>query len=76
MQSLLDVVDNYTIYFRAVAGCLEAPLGRRIIDGSNRSYCLLDLEEDVTYNITIVAMNSINSLLKTTSFTTLTASKL
>ena len=73
-QSSMDVVDNYIISYRRTAGC-NAPSGSRTISGSLRTYNLPGLEEDITYEITISAMNTRNSMSATTSTTTLAACK-
>ena len=73
-QSSLDVVVNYIISYRRTARC-NAPLGSRTISGSLRMYTLTGLEEDITYEITITAMNTRNSMSATTSTTTLAAGK-
>ena len=71
-QSPLDVVDNYMISYSRTAGC-NVPSGSRTISGSLRTYYLPGLEEDITYEITITAMNTRNSMSASTSTTTLTA---
>ena len=71
-QSSMDVVDNYNISYRRTAGC-NTPSGSRTISGSLRTYNLTGLEEDITYEITITAMNTRNSMSATTSTTTLAA---
>ena len=70
----MDVVDNYIISYSRTAGC-NAPSGSRTISGSLRTYTLTGLEEDITYEITISAMNTRNRISATTTTTTLTAGK-
>ena len=73
-QSSRDVVDSYTISYMRRAGCPDAPSGSRTsINGSARNYDLTGLEEDITYDITITAINTANQMSTTTSVTTLTA---
>ena len=72
-QSSMDVVDNYIISYRRTAGCTNAPSGSRTISGSLRTYSLPGLEEDITYEITITAINTKNNMSATTSTTTLAA---
>ncbi len=74
-QSDIDVVQNYTISYTRTAGCSDAPSGSQTISGSMRMYTLSGLQEDITYNITITAMNTRNRLSATKSFTTFTACK-
>ena len=73
-QASLDVVDNYMISYRRTAGC-NTPSGSRTISGLLRTYTLTGLEEDITYEITITAMNTRNSMSSTTRATTLAAGK-
>ncbi len=75
-QSDNDAVQNYTIIYTRTAGCSDAPSGSQTISGSMRMYTLSGLQEDITYGITITAMNPRNRLSATESFTTLTASML
>ncbi len=75
-QSDIDAVQNYIISYTRTAGCSDAPSGSQTISGSMRMYTLSGLQENITYNITIIAMNSRNRLSVTESFTTLTASML
>ncbi len=72
-QSDIDAVQNYIISYNRTAGCSDAPNGSQTISGSMRMYTLSGLQEDITYNITITAMNTRNRLSATISFTTLTA---
>ncbi len=72
-QSDIDAVQNYIISYTRTAGCSDAPSGSLTISGSMRMYNLSGLQEDITYNITITAMNARNRLSVTKSFTTLTA---
>ena len=73
----MDVVDSYTISYMRTAGCPDAPSGSRTsISGSDRSYDLTGLEENITYDITITAINTANQMSTTTSVTTLTAGEL
>ena len=73
-QSSTDVVDSYTISYMRTAGCSGAPSGSRTsISGSVRSYDLTDLEEHITYDITITAINTATQMSTTTPVTTLTA---
>ncbi len=72
-QPIIDIVENYTISYRRVKGCIEAPSGIVTIDGSLRNYSLLGLEENITYNITIKAINHQNYLSATQTFTTKSA---
>ena len=73
-QSSLDVVDNYIISFRRIAGC-KASSGSKTISGSLRTYTLTGLEENVTYEITITATNTNNNKSSITNTTTLSAGK-
>ncbi len=72
-QSDIDAVQNYNISYNRAAGCSDAKNGSQTISGSMRMYNLSGLQEDITYNITITAMNTRNRLSVTKSFTTLTA---
>ena len=72
-QSSIDVIDNYIISYRRIAGCTNAPFGSRTISGLLRMYTLDGLEEDITYEINITAMNDGNSLSALTNATTLSA---
>ncbi len=71
-QSDINAVQNYIISYTRIAGCSDAPSGSQTISGSMRMYTLSGLQEDITYNITIAAMNTRNRLSATKSFTTLT----
>ena len=73
-QSSLDVVDSYIISYIITAGC-NAPSDSHTISGLLRTYTLTGLEEDITYEITITAMNVRNSMSAITSTTTLSAGK-
>ncbi len=73
-QSDIDAVQKYIISYTRTAGCSDAPSGSQTISGSMRMYSLSGLQENITYNITIAAMNTRNRLSATKSFTTLTAS--
>ena len=75
-QSDIDAVQNYIISYTRTAGCSDAPSGSQTISGSMRMYTLSGLQENITYDITITAMNTRNRLSATKSFTTLTASML
>ena len=61
-------------YSRSAGRC-NAPSGSRTISGSLRKYTLTGLEEDITYEITISAMNTRNSMSATTRATTLAEGK-
>ena len=74
-QSHLDIVDNYNISYRRTAGC-NASSGSHTISGSLRTYTLASLEEDITYEIKMTAMNTRNSLSATAITTTLSAGKI
>ena len=75
-QSDIDAVQNYIISYTRTAGCSDAPSGSQTISGSMRMYTLSGLQENITYDITITAMNTRNRLTAIESFLTLTASKL
>ncbi len=75
-QPDIDAVQNYIISYSRTAGCSDVPSGSKTISGSMRMYTLSGLQQNITYNITITAMNTRNRLSTTESFTTLTASKL
>ena len=73
-QPSMDVVDSYNISYMRTAGCPDAPSGSRTsISGSVRSYDLSGLEENMTYDITITAINTANEMSAPISVTTLTA---
>ena len=77
-QSSMDVVDKYNISYRRTDGFSDALSVYRIISTVNRlleTYTLTGLEENVTYEITITAINTRNSLSTTTYTTTLSGSK-
>ncbi len=75
-QSDIDAVQNYIISYTRTAGCSDAPSGSQNISGCMRMYTLRDLQESITYNITLTAINTRNRLSATESFTTLTESML
>ena len=75
-QSLFDVVDNYIISYRRIAGCTNAPSGYHTINGSLRTFTLTGLEEDITYEINMTAMNTVNSLSAFINATTLSTGNL
>ncbi len=75
-QPDIDAVQNYIISYTRTAGCFDTPSGSQNISGSMKMYTLHDLQENITYNITITAMNIRNRLSATESFTTLTGSML
>ena len=71
-QSSVNVVHNYIISYRRIAGgCNNAPPGSRIISGSLRTFTLTGLEEHITYEINVTAMNTANSLSALINATTL-----
>ncbi len=72
-QPDIDAVQKYIISYTRTAGCSDAPSGIQTISGSMRMYTLSGLQENITYGITITAMNTRNRLSATKSFTTLTA---
>ena len=72
-QSDIDAVQNYIISYTRTAGCSDAPSGSQTISGSMRMYTLSGLQENITYSITITAMNARKRLSATESFATLTA---
>ncbi len=73
-QPDIDAVQNYIISYTRTAGCSDAPSGSLTISGSMRMYTLSGLQENITYKITITAMNTRNRLSATKSFPTQTAS--
>ena len=75
-QPDIDAVQNYIISYTRTAGCSDAPSGSQTISGSMRMYTLSGLQENITYNITITAINTRNRLSDTESLTTLTSSML
>ncbi len=75
-QPDIDAVQNYIISYIRIAGCSDAPNGSQTISGSMRMYTLSGLPENITYDITVTAINTGYRLTATESFTTLTASML
>ncbi len=75
-QPDIDAVQNYIISYNRTAGCSDAPSGSQTISGSMRMYTLSGLQENITYDITVTAINTGNRLTATESFTTQTASML
>ncbi len=73
-QPDIDAVQNYIISYTRTAGCSDAPSGSQTTSGSMRMYTLSGLQENITYDITIAAMNTRNRLSATESlsWTTLT----
>ena len=75
-QSSFDVVDTYIISCRRIAGCTNAPSGYRTIGGSLRKFTLTGLEEDITYEINMTAMNTVKNLSAFINATTLSTGNL
>ena len=55
-KSMLDFVTSYTISYTRTGGCSAALPGSRTANGS--PYTITGLEENIQYQITIIAMNS------------------
>ena len=72
-QSSFDVVNNYLISYRRIAGCTNALSGSHMISGSLRMYTVIGLEDNITYEINVTAMSTGNSSSVLINATTLSA---
>ena len=74
-QSEQDFVENYLINFRRVRGCTNAQPGTRNISGQFQEYNLTGLEENITYEVTVMAVNDDGTTTSTITTTTQSASE-
>ena len=74
-QSEQDFVENYLISFRRVRGCGNVQPGTRNISGHFQEYNLTGLEENITYEVTVMAMNGVATTTSTNTATTQSASE-
>ena len=74
-QSEQDIVENYLISFRSVRGCGYAQPGTRNISGLFQEYSLTGLEENITYKVTVMAVNDVATTTSTITATTQSASE-
>ena len=72
-QPILDVVTFYNIGYSRTAGCSDTPSGTATVNGSLMSHVLMNLQENITYEIYIEAVNSRGSLSTNISISTLPA---
>ena len=71
----MDVVTNYNISYTRISGCSDAPSDFIVVSGSRRTLKLVNLEETITYEINITALNIHGNLATVTNATTLEAGK-
>ena len=72
-QPFLDVVTFYNIGYSRTAGCPDTSSGTAIVNGSHRTHVLMNLQENITYQIYIEAVNSRGNLSADISISTLPA---
>ena len=74
-QSEQYIVENYLISFRRIRGCTSAQPGTRNISGQFQEYNLTGLEENITYEVTVLAVNDDGTTTSTITATTQSASE-
>ena len=68
-------VENYLISFRRIRGCGNAQPGTRNISGQFQEYNLTGLEENITYEVTVMAVNDVATTTSIITSTTQSASE-
>ena len=74
-QSEQDIVENYLISFRGVSDCNTALSGIQNISCLFQEYNLTGLEENITYEVTVMAVNDAGSTASSITVTTQSASE-
>lgn len=67
----LDVINKYIIKYKSINGCPDTPFDSITINGTLKKYTIRNLEENMTYNISIRVRNSNNTMSDNLIITTL-----